>query len=186
MAALNKVVQNKEELEGEEFDIADDLEKIMDIFNGMLKAKDEEIEVLNTKVLELKNDLQFQDEKDKDFEVLQRLAEDEADTIRSLEKENLKLLDAISDMEEQVKADKKKVASMEESVLKEREKVWGQLNSTVDQVESQRKKYQELQTMLTEARDDIIKLEEENTRLKDQVGYQLLSFPSICCLLLKL
>jgi len=168
LAALNKVVQNKEELEGEEFDIAEDLEKSMDIFNGMLKAKDEEIEVLNTKVLELQNDLQFQDEKDKDFEVLQRLAEDEADTIRSLEKENLKLLDAISDMEEQVKADKKKVASMEESVLKEREKVWGQLNSTVDQVESQRKKYQELQTMLTEARDDIIKLEEENSRLKDQ------------------
>ena len=186
MAALNKVVQNKEELEGEEFDIAEDLEKSMDIFNGMLKAKDEEIEVLNTKVLELKNDLQFQDEKDKDFEVLQRLAEDEADTIRSLEKENLKLLDAISDMEEQVKADKKKVASMEESVLKEREKVWGQLNSTVDQVESQRKKYQELQTMLTEARDDIIKLEEENSRLKDQVGCQLLSFPSRCCLLLNL
>ena len=117
MAALNKVVQNKEELEGEEFDIAEDLEKSMDIFNGMLKAKDEEIEVLNTKVLELQNDLQFQDEKDKDFEVLQRLAEDEADTIRSLEKENLKLLDAISDMEEQAKSDKKKVASMEESVL---------------------------------------------------------------------
>ena len=186
MAALNKVVQNKEELEGEEFDIAEDLEKSMDIFNGMLKAKDEEIEVLNTKVLELQNDLQFQDEKDKDFEVLQRLAEDEADTIRSLEKENLKLLDAISDMEEQAKSDKKKVASMEESVLKEREKVWGQLNSTVDQVESQRKKYQELQTMLTEARDDIIKLEEENSRLKDQVGCQLLRFPSICCLLLNL
>lgn len=174
LAALNKVVQNKEELEGEEFDIAEDLEKSMDIFNGMLKAKDEEIEVLNTKVLELKNDLQFQDEKDKDFEVLQRLAEDEADTIRSLEKENLKLLDAISDMEEQVKADKKKVASMEESVLKEREKVWGQLNSTVDQVESQRKKYQELQTMLTEARDDIIKLEEENSRLKDQVNSDII------------
>merc|ERR1712029_354531 len=95
-------------------------------------------------------------------------AEDEADTIRSLEKENLKLLDAISDMEEQVKADKKKVASMEESVIKEREKVWGQLNNTVEQVESQRKKYQELPTMLTEARDDIIKLEEENSRLKDQ------------------
>merc|ERR1712025_115654 len=82
--------------------------------------------------------------------------------------------DAISDMEEQVKADKKKVASMEESVLKEREKVWGQLNSTVDQVESQRKKYQELQTMLTEARDDIIKLEEENSRLKDQVNSDII------------
>ena len=38
------------------------------------------------------------------------------------------------------------------------------------QVDGQKKKYQELQTLLTEARDDIIKLEEENTRLKDQVS----------------
>ena len=34
----------------------------------------------------------------------------------------------------------------------------------------QKKKYQELQTLLTEARDDIVKLEEENGRLKDQVS----------------
>ena len=173
LAALNKVVNNKEELEGEEFDIAEDLEKSMEIFNGMLKAKDEEIEVLNTKVLELKNDLQFQDEKDKDFEVLQRLAEDEADTIRSLEKENLKLLDAINEMEDQAKSDKNKMTSMEESITKEREKVWGQLHSTVEQVETQQKKYQELQTLLTEARDDMIKLEEENARLKDQVSLNI-------------
>ena len=37
-------------------------------------------------------------------------------------------------------------------------------------MDGQKKKYQELQTLLTEARDDIIKLEEENTRLKDQVS----------------
>ena len=47
------------------------------MFNGLLKVKDDEIEVLNTKVLELQNDLEFQEEKDKDFMTLQRLAETE-------------------------------------------------------------------------------------------------------------
>ena len=75
LAALNKVI-NKGASE-EEFDLADDLEKSMDIFNGMLKVKDDEIEVLNTKILELKKELEFQDEKDQDFLALQKLAEEE-------------------------------------------------------------------------------------------------------------
>ena len=37
-------------------------------------------------------------------------------------------------------------------------------------MDAQKKKYHELQTLLTEARDDIVKLEEENGRLKDQVS----------------
>ena len=61
----------------EEFDIGEDLEKSLDMFQGMIKAKDDEIEVLNIKVLELKKELEFQEDKDKDFEVLQRIAEDE-------------------------------------------------------------------------------------------------------------
>ena len=40
----------------------------------------------------------------------------------------------------------------------------------------QKKKYQELQTLLTEARDDIIKLEKENGRLKDQVSREKMRF----------
>jgi len=169
LAALNKVITNKCDLEGEEFDIAEDLERSMEMFNGLLKVKDDEIEVLNTKVLELQNDLEFQEEKDKDFMTLQRLAEDEAETISSLEKENIKLIEAINELEEQMKEDKFKMKSLEEGVNKERDNVLEQLNSTVAQVDNQRKKYQELQNMLTVARDDIIKLEEENGRLKDQV-----------------
>ena len=61
----------------EEFDIGEDLEKSLDMFQGMIKAKDDEIEVLNIKVLELKKELEFQEDKDKDFEVLQKIAEDE-------------------------------------------------------------------------------------------------------------
>ena len=88
-----------------------------------------------------------------------------------MEKENIKLIEAINELEEQMKDDKFKLKSLEEGVNKERDNVLEQLNSTVAQVDNQRKKYQELQNMLTVARDDIIKLEEENGRLKDQVSY---------------
>ena len=70
LAALNKIVTNKQELEGDEFDIADDLERSMDMFNGMIRAKDEDIEVLNTRVLELERELEDQEERDKDFMML--------------------------------------------------------------------------------------------------------------------
>ena len=169
IAAINKVVSNKQELEGEEFDIAEDLERSMDMFNGLIKSKDDEIEVLTTKVLELKKELEFQDEKDKDFDVLQKIAEDEADTISSLEKENIKLMKTITELESQMKQNKSKMKSLEGSIEKERQRVLEQLSSTVAEVDSQKNRYQDLQTMLSEARDDILKLEEENMRLKDQV-----------------
>ena len=75
--ALHKVVNHKGDLGEEEFDIGEDLEKSLDMFQGMIKAKDDEIEILNTKVLELKKELEFREEKDQDFEVLQKIAEDE-------------------------------------------------------------------------------------------------------------
>ena len=75
--ALHKVVNHKGDLGEEEFDIGEDLEKSLDMFQGMIKAKDDEIEILNTKVLELKKELEFREEKDNDFEVLQKIAEDE-------------------------------------------------------------------------------------------------------------
>ena len=75
--ALHKVVNHKGDLGEDEFDIGEDLEKSLDMFQGMIKAKDDEIEILNTKVLELKKELEFREEKDKDFEVLQKIAEDE-------------------------------------------------------------------------------------------------------------
>ena len=77
--ALHKVVNHKGDLGEEEFDIGEDLEKSLDMFQGMIKAKDDEIEILNTKVLELKKELEFREEKDQDFEVLQKIAEDEVE-----------------------------------------------------------------------------------------------------------
>ena len=86
-----------------------------------------------------------------------------------MEKENLKLIEAITELEAELKTDKQKIKTMESSVSKDRDNVLEQLNNTAEQVEIQSKKYLDLQTMLKEARDDIIKLEEENARLKDQV-----------------
>ena len=77
--ALHKVVNYKGDLAEDEFDIGEDLEKSLDMFQGMIKAKDDEIEILNTKVLELKKELEFREEKDQDFEVLQKIAEDEVE-----------------------------------------------------------------------------------------------------------
>lgn len=169
--ALHKVVNYKGDLDqapGETFDIAEDLEKSMDIFQGVLKAKDDEIEVLNTKVLELKKDLEFQDDKDKDFEVLQKIAEDEADTISGLEKENLKLVKALNEMESIMTKDKVKIKTVEEALDEERQSMLEEINRTVSDVDAQKTKYQEMQNLLSAARGDIIKLEEENARLKEQ------------------
>merc|ERR1719464_2285723 len=54
------VAPNKMELEGEEFDIAEDLERSMEMFTGMLRAKEEEVEVLETRLLELQREMEEQ------------------------------------------------------------------------------------------------------------------------------
>ena len=46
----------------------------------------------------------------------------------------MKLIEAIGNMEEATKEDKKKIRSMEENVVKEREKVLEQINKTVTEV----------------------------------------------------
>ena len=51
------------------------------------------------------------------------------------------------------------------------------LNGTIKEVEIQSDKFREVQALLVEARDDILKLEEANALLKDQVG--AFSFHSI-------
>ena len=57
-----------------------------------------------------------------------------ADTVKSLEKENMKLIEAIGDMEQATREDKQKMESMEENIAREREKVREQINKTVNEV----------------------------------------------------
>merc|ERR1712106_886770 len=154
--------------EKDDFDLSDDLDKSMEMFTGMLKSKDDEIEMLNIKMLDMHKELEFQVEKDKDFEVLQTLAEDEADAISKLEQENCKLTEALNLVEARVSRDKEKWRMMEENVKRDKVEMKEKLNETVTEVELQCQMYRGNQKLLEEARDDILKLEEENSRLKDQ------------------
>jgi len=169
--ALHKVVNyNGGVTEGEEeFDIAEDLEKSFDMFQGIIQAKDDEIEILNTKLLELKKDMEFQEDKDKDFEVLQKIAEDEADTISGLEKENLKLVKALNEMETQWKKDKDKRKKVEQTLDEERNSLMEKLNKMVSEFEAEKKNVEEIENVLSHAQSDVIKLTEENAKLKEQV-----------------
>merc|ERR1712062_781362 len=129
----------------------------------------DEIEILNTTVLELKKELEFREEKDKDFEVLQKIAEDEADTISDLEKENVKVVKALNEMEAIMRKDKEKIKIIEDTLDEERNSMLEKLRQTVCEVDAQKTKYEEMQDVLSAAREDIIKLEQENAKLKEQV-----------------
>jgi len=170
--SLHKLVNHKGELEidegSEDFDLSEDLDKSMEMFSGMLKSKDDEIEMLNIKLLDMQREFEFQIEKDKDFEVLQKLAEDEADTISKLERENCRLTESVNHMDERMARDKDKWKSLEETVKKEKQEMKENLNGTIKEVEIQSDKFREVQALLVEARDDILKLEEANALLKDQ------------------
>merc|ERR1711915_122570 len=173
---LHKIVNHKGEVEAdgqevkekEEFDLADDLDKSMELFTGMLKSKDDEIEMLNIKLLDMQREMEYQSEKDKDFEVLQKLAEDEADAISKLEQENCHLTETLNIVEERMAKDKEKWKALEDNVKKEKTEMMEQLNQTIKELEAQNEKYYENQKLLANARDDIINLEEANARLKDQ------------------
>jgi len=177
---LHKIVNHKGEIEEEgkeevlenekeDFDLSDDLDKSMELFTGMLKSKDDEIEMLNIKLLDMQKEFEFQVEKDKDFEVLQKLAEDEADAISKLEQENCKLTESLNFAEARVARDKEKWRMMEENVKRDKAEMKEKLNETIKEVELQKETYQQNETMMTELRDKILKLQEENLRLKDQV-----------------
>jgi len=174
---LHKIVNHKGEVETdgqevkekEEFDLADDLDKSMELFTGMLKSKDDEIEMLNIKLLDMQREMEYQSEKDKDFDVLQKLAEDEADAISKLEQENCHLTETLNIVEERIARDKEKWKALEDNVKKEKTEMMEQLNQTLKALEAQNEKYYENQKLLANARDDIINLEEANARLKDQV-----------------
>ena len=66
--------------------------------------------------------------------------------------------------------DKEKLKIMEATLDEERNSMLERLSQTVSEVDAQKTKYEEMQRLLSAAREDIIKLEEENARLKEQVS----------------
>ena len=59
---------------------------------------------------------------------------------------------------------------MEDTLDEERNSMLEKLTKTMSEVDAQKTKYEEMQHVLTVAREDIIKLEQENAKLKEQVS----------------
>ena len=73
-------------------------------------------------------------------------------------------------MEAIMRKDKEKIKMMEDTLDEERNSMLEKLRQTVCEVDAQKTKYEEMQDVLSAAREDIIKLEQENAKLKEQVS----------------
>ena len=93
----------------------------------------------------------------------------QADTISGLEKENLKLVKALNEMETQWKKDKDKRKKVEQTLDEERNSLMEKLNKMVSEFEAEKKNVEEIENVLSHAQSDVIKLTEENAKLKEQV-----------------
>ena len=69
-----------------------------------------------------------------------------------------------------MRKDKEKIKMMEDTLDEERNSMLEKLRQTVCEVDAQKTKYEEMQDVLSAAREDIIKLEQENAKLKEQVS----------------
>ena len=77
---------------------------------------------------------------------------------------------ALNEMETIVRKDKEKLKTMEDTLDEERNSMLEKLSRTMSEVDAQKTKYEEMQHVLSAAREDIIKLEQENAKLKEQVS----------------
>ena len=70
--------------------------------------------MLKKKLLEMQKGMEFLTYKEKDYEELQQLAEEEAETICELEKENFKLKHALNNIEDKISSEKEKYMKLAE------------------------------------------------------------------------
>ena len=69
-----------------------------------------------------------------------------------------------------MRKDKEKLTIMEDTMDEERNSMLDKLTKTMSEVDAQKTKYEEMQHVLSAAREDIMKLEQENAKLKEQVS----------------
>jgi len=90
VASLGKIVNHKgevditelkEELQGDDFDFSDELESSLELFNGMLRSKDDEITHLKVEANELHRELELLRVKENNFKDMEAVASDEAEAI---------------------------------------------------------------------------------------------------------
>ena len=96
--------------------------------------------------------MEFLTHKEKDYEELQQLAEEEAETICELEKENYKMKHALNNIENKIALEKDKYMKLAEyeaeticNLEKENYKLTDSLNAAEDNLKKEREKYKILQ-----------------------------------------
>ena len=99
----------------------------------------------------------------------QALASDEAEAICKLEKRNFELVELQKKLEEKMEMEREKLKRALDNAKKEGELLKILVNELHREIEGKDDQIKEIGTQLAEARDDIFKLEEANTRLKGQV-----------------
>ena len=68
-----------------------------------------------------------------------------------------------------MRKEKEKFKILEDTLDEERNSMLDKLTKTMSEVDAQKTKYEEMQHVLSAAREDIMKLEQENAKLKEQV-----------------
>ena len=100
---------------------------------------------------------------------VQALASDEAEAICKLEKRNFELVELQKKLEEKMEMEREKLKRALDNAKKEGELLKILVNELHREIEGKDDQIKEIGTQLAEAKDDIFKLEEANTRLKGQV-----------------
>ena len=102
--------------DNEDFDIGDDLERSWEMFSGMLRAKDMEIEKLKMDVKDLLLEKDLQEVKTNQNLELRRIVEEQAETIQQLEVENVELTELLRRKEKKLTKEKQRDDTMEMQV----------------------------------------------------------------------
>ena len=100
---------------------------------------------------------------------VQALATDEAETICKLEKRNFDLVELQKKLEEKMEMEREKLKRALDNAKKEGELLKILVNELHREIEGKDEQIKEIGTQLAEAKDDVLKLEEANSRLKGQV-----------------
>ena len=100
---------------------------------------------------------------------VQALATDEAETICKLEKRNFDLVELQKKLEEKMETEREKLKRGLDNAKKEGELLKILVNELHREIEGKDDQIKEIATQLAEAKDDVLKLEEANSRLKGQV-----------------
>ena len=101
--------------------------------------------------------------------IIQALATDEAETICKLEKRNFELVELQKKLENKMEVEREKLKRALDNAKKESELLKILVNELHREIEGKDDQIKEIGTQLAETKDDVLKLEEANSRLKGQV-----------------